>query len=137
VVPNQQFYVYGSIVLPYCSALPSWRTYVDFPGSVVTPLVIGAMVMIVVFGRRRDAELVAALHKTRAAQVEAHRQRIESDIEAMQSRVDPDVLFSTLAEIRARYETSAAAGEALLDELIGTLRQAARGPAIERAPQAP
>ena len=27
--------------------------------------------------------------------------------------------------------------QALLDELIGTLRQAARGPAIERAPQAP
>ena len=124
--PDQSFWVYGSTASMFCTTLPTWQTYFDFPGVVFTPLALGAMAMVLVFGRRRDGELVAALHRARAARLAAHRSRIESDIEAMQARVDPDALFGKLREIRASYEVDAARGEALLDELIHGLREAAR-----------
>lgn len=127
VLPTQYFNLYGSTPTPYCASFPAWRTYFDFyQSSVITPLTIGGLVMLIVFGRRRNAELVAALHKTRAEQLEARRQRIESDIEAMRSRVDSESLFESLREIRARYEVSLDEGEAMLDRLIGRLREAAR-----------
>ena len=124
--PDQLFYVYSSTVIPYCTAFPTWRTYLDFPGTVFTPLAFGAMAMVLVFGRRRDGELVAALHKARTARLASHRNRIESDIEAMQARVDPDALFGRLREIRDRYDASPMQGEAMLDDLIQGLRNAAR-----------
>lgn len=128
VRPNDMFYVYGTTMSHYCTSFPTWRTYIDFPASWITPLTIGAMVMIFVFGHRRDAALVAALYQVRSAQIESRRQRIESDLEAVQSRVDPDALFDKLGAIRARYETSLEEGERLLDALIGDLREAARRP---------
>jgi hypothetical protein len=136
VAPNQMVYVYSSTMIPFCSGLPTWRTYFDFPGTFITPFTIAGMVMIFVFSRRRDAELVEALHATRAEELEARRQRIESEIEAMQSRVDPDGLLATLRRIRGLYETSLEEGEAALERLIGDLRQAARRPADDAAPEA-
>jgi hypothetical protein len=127
-MPDMTFWVYHSINLKFCTAFPTWQAYIDFPSTVITPLATGAMVMVFVFGRRHDCELRAALHGARAAQLVSHRQRLESDLEAMQSRVDPDQLFRTLAAIRERYESSAAAGDAMLDELIQGLRTAARRP---------
>ena len=124
-MPEQIVYVYGSITMPYCTAFPTWRTYVEFPATVITPLLNAGVVMIFIFSRRRDQELVAALHAARSTQVEARRQRIESEIEAMRSRVDPDGLLDTLRAIRTRYESDAARGEYELDELIRGLREAA------------
>jgi hypothetical protein len=68
-----------------------------------------------------------------AGELESQRQRIESEIEAMQSRVDPDKLLDTLRGVRARYEAGLAQGEAMLDDLIGDLRQAAGRPQAEGA----
>jgi hypothetical protein len=128
-MPNQIVYVYGSITMAYCTAFPTWRTYLDFPNTLMSPLTIAGVVMIFIFSRRRDAELVAALHAARTAQVETRRQRIESEIEAMRSRVDPDGLRDTLREIRTRYEGELAEGERRLEELIRGLREAAGQPA--------
>ena len=126
VTADQIFYVYGSTQLPYCTSFPTWRTYFDFPATFLSPLVMGALVMVFAFGRRRDAELVAALHEARAAQLESRRQRIESEIAAMHSRVDPDRLLETLRGVQALYEESLAAGEERLDTLIRELREAAQ-----------
>jgi len=128
-MPDQLIYVYGSTHLPYCTAFPTWRTYLDFPNTFITPLTIAGVVMIFLFGRRRDAELVAALHVAAAVQIESRRQKIESEIEAMRSRVDPDRLLETLRAIRGRYEENLVEGEASLDELIRGLREAAGRPA--------
>ncbi len=84
--------------------------------------------MIFIFMRRRDAELVATLHRVRANELEDRRQRIESEIAAMHSRVDPDELQATLRSIRAGYEAGLAQGEAMLDHLIVDLRRAAQQP---------
>ncbi|MGE5617005.1 MAG: hypothetical protein ACM3X5_08830 [Bacillota bacterium] len=128
VNPTQMYYVYEATQLPYCISFPTWRTYIDFPGTFTTPLTIGAMVMIFVFSRRRDAELVTALHHARAVAMEARRQRIESEIAVMQARVDPDGLLDKLRKARALYESSLEEGEAFLEGLIAELRQAAHHP---------
>ena len=121
-MPDQLLYVYGSVKLPYCDGFPTWRSYWDFPGSWLTPLTTAGLIMVFVFGRRRDAELGAALRAVGQAQIESRRQRIESEIEAMRSRVDPDVLLDSLRAIRMSYDRDLAAGEASLDELIRALR---------------
>jgi len=128
VMPNELLYIYGSTQQPFCSTWPTWRTYFDFPNTWITPLTTAAVAMVFVFGRRRDNELVAALHAASAAQIESRRQRIESEIAAMRSRVDPDKLLDTLRAIRTRYEASLAEGELMLDELIRGLREAAGRP---------
>jgi hypothetical protein len=130
VMPDQLLYLYGSTQVPYCDSFPTPRTYFDFPASWLTPLTTAGLIMIFVFGRRRDQQLQAALRAASSAQIESRRQRIESEIEAMRSRVDPDVLLDSLRDIRARYERDAADGEAGLEALIGRLREAAG-----RAPQ--
>jgi hypothetical protein len=124
-MPSQLLYVYSSVYMPYCSTFPTWRTYFDFPATFLTPMTISSVVLVFLLARRRDTELVAALHDARSAQVEARRQRVESEIEAMRSRMDPDGLMATLRAIRARYDVDAADGEQRLDGLILQLREAA------------
>ena len=128
-MPDQLVYVYGSMKLPFCDAVPTWRSYVDFPNAWITPLTIAGIVMAFVFALRRDAELVGALNAASAAQMEARRQFVESEIEAVRSRVDPDRLRETLRAIRDRYESAPAEAESRLDELITGLRMAAGRPA--------
>ena len=130
---NDVFYAYEGTLLPYCTAFPTWRTFVDFPAHWITNLAIAGMVMVCVLTMRRDRELVRTLHAARAAQLETRRQWIESEIEAMQSRVDPDKLLETLRSIRSRYETSLAEGETMLERLIVDLRRAAGHPQPEAA----
>lgn len=124
-MPNQLLYVYSSVYMTYCDAFPTWRTYFDFPGTFLTPFVISAAVLVFFIGRRRDEELLERLHATRTAQVETRRQRVECEIEAMRSRMDPDGLMATLRSIRARYDADPDDGERGLDELIHRLRHAA------------
>jgi hypothetical protein len=132
VTPNTMYWVYATVQLPFCTTFPTWRTYFDFPGTFITPFTIGGMVMILVFGRRRDAELAAALHKVRTTQLEARRSRIEADLAAMHARVDPDKLSATLRGIRVRYDENLEAGEAMLDALIADLREAAQPPPAQQ-----
>ena len=124
-MPSQLLYVYSQVYMPYCSTVPTWHTYFDFPGTFLTPMTISSVVLVFLLARRRDTELVATLHEARSAQVETRRQRVESEIEAMRSRMDPDGLMDTLRAIRARYDADPDDGERELDGLIGRLRAAA------------
>jgi hypothetical protein len=130
-MPTEKIYLYGVNPVPYCAAFPTWRTYLDFPATWISPLVIATAVLVFAIGRRRDAQLAARLHGARSAQIEARRQRIESDLEAMHARVDPAALSGTLVAIRDRYEENLDDGEAMLDNLIDRLRQAARHPSVQ------
>jgi len=126
---NEIYWAYDAVQLPYCTSFPTWRTYFDFPGASIQPLSIAAVVMIFVFTMRRDKELVESLHRVHAEELDARRQRVESEIDTMRARVDPDRLVATLRSVRAKYEGSIAEGESLLDDLIDDLRRAARAPA--------
>jgi hypothetical protein len=124
VIPDRKYEVYFNKKVNFCRPFPSLGTFVDFPYLFTTPFFMAGLSMLFIFGRRRDAELAAAVHSVRASQVEARRRRIEADLQAMQARIEPDFLFATLADIRALYETDARAGDELLDHLIAYLRSA-------------
>ena len=135
VTPNQWFYVYGSTQLPYCTSFPTWRTYFDFPATFIAPVTMGGLVLVFILGLRRHAELTLALRAAGTAQLESRRQRIESEIDAMHARVDPDALLDTLRTVRGLYDKSRAEGEARLEALIQELRHAARHPSADAPPQ--
>ena len=126
---DETYWAYDAVQLRYCTAFPTWSTYFDFPGASIQPLCIAAVVMIFVFTIRRDRELVASLHRVQAEELDARRQRVESEIDMMRARVDPDKLVETLRSVRASYGAGIAQGESLLDNLIDDLRRAARAPA--------
>src|SRR5260221_13177201 len=113
-------------MLRYCTEFPAWRTYLDFPAASLQPFTVAGMVMIFIFTRRRDTMLVARLHGVQASELEERRQRIESEIEAMHARGDPDGLWPTMRAWRARYEASAAAAKGMVISLNTTVHPAAR-----------
>ena len=78
-----------------------------------------------IYTDRRRAQ--AALARMRAAEIErAHtaKRTLESRLQAMQARVEPQFLFNTLAQVRDLYRSSTERGEHMLDELIAYLRAA-------------
>jgi hypothetical protein len=74
-------------------------------------------------GRTRIHEGAAArLAAAQAAQREARRRRVQDDLQAVQARIDPALLFGMLDAVRVAYATDPARAELLLEELIAFLR---------------
>ena len=65
--------------------------------------------------RRQDAEI---------ARLDTRRRTLESRLQAMQARVEPQFLFNTLAQVRQLYEGDAGLAGKMLDDLIAYLRAA-------------
>lgn len=86
-------------------------------------MIAGAAVWIV-NDRRRARIASARLHEAELQRIAAERASVESELQAMQARVDPAFLLGTLSEIGRRYRQSEAEGEALLDMLIAFLHAA-------------
>ena len=87
-------------------------------------LVLGGAATFIYTDRRRAQ---GALARMRAAEIERARtakRTLESRLQAMQARVEPQFLFNTLAQVRDLYRASAMHGERMLDELIAYLRAA-------------
>lgn len=64
------------------------------------------------------------LHETQLRAIAAERHVVESDLRAMQARVEPDLLFAALQAVDQAYARSVEEGERALDALIGFLRAA-------------
>jgi hypothetical protein len=74
-------------------------------------------------GRSRQHEAAAArLAAAQAAQREARRRIVQLDLQAVQARIDPVLLFGMLDAVRLAYTTDPARAERLLEELIAFLR---------------
>ena len=85
-----------------------------------------AGLLFAVFCHARDREL-AAIHAARTATLEragAERDIVEMRLQVMQARVEPEILFGALADVRASYARDTVAADALLDDLIAYLRAA-------------
>jgi LytS/YehU family sensor histidine kinase len=83
-----------------------------------------------VFEANRRA--AAALHAARMQALDTEKEVFEGELRAMQTRIDPDLLFDSLKDIDAAYAKDPAAGQSWLDALIRFLRAAlpARSTAI-------
>lgn len=86
---------------------------------------IWGSIIVFVYANQRSALLAAA--RASAAQIrraEAQRQTFESRLQALQARVEPQFLFSTLAQVRDLYEIAPGQGSEMLGNLIVYLRAA-------------
>ncbi|MBE2242093.1 MAG: histidine kinase [Burkholderiaceae bacterium] len=86
-------------------------------------LIAGAAVW-VILDRRRAALARERMLGAELDRIAAERRSLQSDLQAMQARVEPQFLFNTLTQLGALYREDAARGERMLDELINYLRAA-------------
>jgi Histidine kinase len=74
--------------------------------------------------QRRSRQRTEMLGAAQLEQARLSRQTLESRLQAMQARVEPQFLFDTLADVERRYETDPALAARTLDDLIVYLRTA-------------
>lgn len=73
--------------------------------------------------RSRTHEAAAArLAAAQSAQRDARRRTVQARLQAVQARIDPNLLFEMLEQVRACYAADSPRAERLLDELIAFLR---------------
>jgi len=87
-------------------------------------LVLAGVATFIYTERRRAQVAKARMHAAELERARAAKRTLESRLQAMQARVEPQFLFNTLAQVRELYRASAARGERMLDELIAYLRAA-------------
>jgi hypothetical protein len=73
---------------------------------------------------RKHEAAAARLAVAQAAHLESRRRSAQMRLQAVQARVDPQLLFAMLEAVRQCYEHDASRAERLLDELIAFLRAA-------------
>ena len=88
-----------------------------------TLIFAGATVM-VILDRRRVAQARERLHAAELDRIAAERRSVESDLQALQARVEPKFLFNTLAQVQELYDQDCVRGERMLDDLLADLRAA-------------
>ena len=95
------------------------------PSTVFFHLLLVSAVACFVYVNRRTARV--AVERLRVAELGralSRRRTLESRLQAMQARVEPQFLFNTLAHVRELYEQDAVVAGRMLDDLIAYLRAA-------------
>ena len=87
-------------------------------------LLYGAAAVTIMLDRREAVRARDRMHAAELERIAARRRSAESDLQALQARVEPQFLFRTLAEVARLYGRDTAQGERTLDELIAYLRAA-------------
>jgi histidine kinase len=106
------------------SARPAASMAGGYLNTLFELLMVGGATAWVVNDRRRARRERDRMHAAELSRIEAERQSIESDLQAMQARVEPEFLFNTLAHVKRAYAHDAAQGARILDALIAYLRAA-------------
>lgn len=82
-----------------------------------------ALLYFMLLGRGRAHEAAAVrLAAAQSAQREARRRIVQLELQSVQARIDPGLLFGMLEAVRFAYATDAARAERLLEELVAFLR---------------
>ena len=87
-------------------------------------LVLGGVATFIYTDRRRARAALARMRAAEIGRAHAAKRTLESRLQAMQARVEPQFLFNTLAQVKKLYQLDAASGERMFDELIAYLRAA-------------
>jgi hypothetical protein len=85
---------------------------------------IGGLAAFVHVKRRTALAARRRQHDAELARARAQRRTLESQLQALQARVEPMFLFGTLERIQQLYRSDAASGGAMLEDLIVYLRAA-------------
>jgi hypothetical protein len=123
-------WLWRTYVLP--DLWPAHRPYLRGPASLVYfPvyglmhwLLIGGSAVLLYAGRRAARQTEARLHAAELERIQQSKRALESRLQTMQARIEPQFLFNTLAQVEQLYETDAPLAGRLLTELIAYLRAA-------------
>lgn len=99
-----------------------WWKPVDAAWILLTVILLGAPCTFAYADFQRARASAARLHEAGLARTRAARNVVQTRLQALQARVEPQFLFDTLARVKQLYERDAAKGELTLDALIAYLR---------------
>jgi hypothetical protein len=125
----------AATLLLWCALLLlGWETLftpADSPQHPLRPLsafltawLYGTLACVAYVNRRIAIEAAARMHEAELARAASRRRTLESRLQAMQARVEPQFLFNTLAQVRELFERDAELGGRMLEDLIAYLRAA-------------
>lgn len=98
---------------------PAFMAYIGLESAI-----LGSAVLWIVADRSRARRARERMHRAELERIDAEKRSVESNLQALQARVEPRFLFSTLAQVKDLYERDTSRGERMLDELIAYLRAA-------------
>lgn len=105
------------------NAQPWWRP-VHTASHFMWGLVLGGFSTFVYADLKRNRETAARLQAATLQRTRAARAVLQTQLQAMQARVEPQFLFDTLDRIGDIYERDPARGQQTIDDLIAYLRTA-------------
>jgi hypothetical protein len=95
------------------------------PAVVLFEYLIWGSIFVFLYVNRRTALIASArMNLAQTGTARARRHALESRLQALQARVEPQFLFNTLAKVRALYDDDPERGATLLQDLIVYLRAA-------------
>ncbi len=104
-------------------AAPYWKP-VHAVSTLMWTSVLGGFATFVYADLKRNRESAARLQAATLRRARAARDVLQTRLQAMQARVEPQFLFDTLDRIGEIYERDAAKGQRTIDDLIVYLRTA-------------
>jgi hypothetical protein len=124
--------VAADVALLTAADLPTWHKGLRWEhaygmllgGGFLMNAIFGGLAVFAYVHLRLTATAARTRNAAEIARVQAKRSMLESQLQAMQARVEPQFLFDTLAQVRALYERDPAIAGKLLDDLIDYLRGA-------------
>lgn len=84
----------------------------------------GAMLVVAAEVYRRETRSIAAMRRAELDRAALDREMAETRLQVLQAQIEPHFLFNTLANVRRLYQTDAAAGRHMLDNLMRYLEVA-------------
>ena len=110
--------VYDGISSPRRAALlDATRVFFEY-------LIWGSIIVFIYASRRDALRARERMNKARVHRAEAQRRALESRLQALQARVEPQFLFNTLAQVHTLYDVDPLKAGRALDDLIVYLRAA-------------
>jgi LytS/YehU family sensor histidine kinase len=93
-------------------------------GLTLQGFTLSGVFVLAFFMYRHDAAVAAALQRAELERIALRKKTLESGLQLMQARVEPQFLLETLRGIGVLYETDRFGAERMLDNLIRYLRAA-------------
>ena len=120
-----QFAVLTATGLPIWGRGRRWEIAYTEPAYIfLQTLMFGGLAVFIYVNLRSSIAAARARNDSEVARVQMRRRTFESQLQAMQARVEPQFLFNTLAHVRSLYRRDAEQAGRMLDDLITYLRAA-------------
>lgn len=108
----------------HLSSLPHETTMLQPALMFFEYLIWGSIIVFLYVSYRTALLATARMNAAQVRRADVQRRTLESRLQALQARVEPQFLFNTLAQVRALYEIDPAKGGQMLGALIVYLRAA-------------